>query len=210
MKRAFTLALSCVCASSFAQIWVEGPDAPEMPPGQLPVGAGPLTTIIGSTFAAAGDFADMYMIEITSPAAFSATTVGGATWDTALYLFDLGGMGVTFNDDSAGTVQSTITGAFVPGPGCYFLAISPWDYDPLSFGGEIWADMPFTTERAPDGPGAAGPITGWAGPILGGDGAYTITLTGATYCSPVPEPFTMGLAGLALAAAARRRLRKTA
>lgn len=149
----------------------------------------------------------MYLIEITSPGAFSASTVGGATWDTALFLFDLGGMGVTFQDDASGTLQSTITGTFVPSPGCYYLAISGFDYDPVSVGGEIWIDTPYFLERAPDGPGAGAPITGWAG--SGHTGEYSIFLTGASYCSPVPEPFTMSLAGLALAAAARRRLRKT-
>lgn len=145
--------------------------------------------------------ADMYMINIDGPAGFSATTVGGTTADTQMWLFDLAGMGVSFNDDSAATLQSTVTGTFVPGPGMYFLAVSQFDLDAYSFAGlELWMDGPFGTERAPDGPGAGSPIDHWFGLAFGAPDTYSIALTGASF---VPEPGTfvaigMGLAGLAL------------
>jgi hypothetical protein len=44
----------------------------------------------------------MYAIYIEDPATFSATTVGGATFDTQLWLFDANGKGVVANDDSGG------------------------------------------------------------------------------------------------------------
>ena len=67
---------------------------------------------------------------------FSATTVGGAGFDTQLFLFDDDGAGVArgkvANDDSSGTFQSTLPTAPTPltnggtlsyPPGVYYLAI---------------------------------------------------------------------------------------
>jgi len=207
MKKFVILAVaSAMAASASAQLWDEildgGGDAGDLPASaQLVMGAGSLTTITGAFFGALD--ADMYMINIDGPAGFSATTVGGTTADTQLWLFDLSGIGITFNDDSVG-LASTITSTFVPAAGMYFLAVTQYDLDAYSFGGlELWLDGPFGTERAPDGPGAASPIDHWFG--SGGTAtSYSITLTGASY---VPEPGTfvalgLGVVGLALA---RRR-----
>ncbi|MFY9344821.1 MAG: hypothetical protein WAT39_20175 [Planctomycetota bacterium] len=120
----------------------------------------------------------MYLIQITDPATFNATTTGGGTaFDSELWLFNLDGRGVTFNDDSVG-LQSTITGAFVPYAGLYYLAISRYDRDAGAFGGEIWADTPFGTERQPDGARRGEALEAWGG-AAGAAGAYTITLAGA-------------------------------
>ncbi|MBA3725280.1 MAG: PEP-CTERM sorting domain-containing protein [Armatimonadetes bacterium] len=180
-------------------------DAGPLPPGEMTMGEGNLGVIRGSL--SSEDLEDMYCITITDVAGFSATTVGGADWDTQLFLFDVGGMGVTFDDDDpgGGGLQSTITGTFVPGTGTYYLAISSYDNDALSAGGEIWLDGPFTEERAPDGPGAGSPITGWDSGGTSGAG-YSIALTGAGFCM-VPEPGTFVALGVGLAAlvASRRR-----
>jgi hypothetical protein len=195
-----TLAVPC-----FAGDWLEDGDAGALPPGQMTMGEGSLDHIMGSL--SSTDQEDMYCIEILDES-FTASTVGGATWDTQLFLFDINGMGVTFDDDdpAGGVLQSKITSAFVPGPGTYYLAISNYDHDATSAGGEIWADSPFGVERAPDGPGAGSPISGWGGSGTGG-AAYTIALTGATYCT-VPEPATFVALGLGLAGLVASRCRK--
>lgn len=156
--------------------WVEVGDAGQLlPAAQIPFGIGPLATIAGIVGAAE---ADMYQIQIVNPAVFSATTVGGAAFDTQLFLFDERGRGVTFNDDSVG-VQSTITGVNVPAPGRYYLAISGYNHDATANGLFIWNNAPFAIERAPDGPGRGGTVNGWSGGSAGG--AYTITFVGAAF-----------------------------
>lgn len=137
----------------------------------------PITTVRGNL---AGIEADMYVICITDPGAFQASTVGTAGFDTQLWLFNCDGTGVTFNDDAVG-LQSTITGQFLTAGATYLLAISQYDYDPVDdSGNELWADTPFGVERAPDGPGAANPVAGWTGSTAGG-GSYRIALQGAYF-----------------------------
>jgi MYXO-CTERM domain-containing protein len=202
MKRILALALMACAGTAQAQVWVEVGDAPEAPAFQMTVGVGALTAITGGGIAGAADFSDAYCISISDVASFSATTVGGTSQDTQLWLFTMGGMGVTFNDDSSG-LQSTITGAFVSGPGDYILAVSTYDYDANSAGGAIWLDTPFGTQRAPDGPGAASPVSGWSGGAAALT-TYRIALTGASYCE-VPAPGALALLGLGGLVAARRR-----
>ncbi len=203
MKKILVLAMLATASAAQAQTWIEIPDAPAAAPftAQMTVGVGPLTTIRGGGDFA-GDSVDAYCIHIFDVGAFSATTVGGTTQDTQIWLFRPDGMGVSFNDDSTG-LQSTVTGAFVPGPGLYILAVSPYDADALDgAGAALWLDTPFGTERAPDGPGAGGPVMAWsAGPTLI---PYSISLTGATYCE-VPAPGALALMGLGGLVAARRR-----
>lgn len=158
-----------------AQIWPEGGDAGDLPgTAQVPLGNGALTSIAGSLTTDA----DMYLIQINSPGAFSATTVGGATFDTQLSLFDANGRGVAFNDDSVG-FQSTISNTFVVRPGKYLLAVSAYDFDANAKGGAIWNDTPFGAERAPDGPRRLEAVDGWSGASAGG--SYVIALTGASF-----------------------------
>jgi hypothetical protein len=123
----------------------------------------------------------MYLIHMDNPSCFRATLCGGTTMDTQLWLFDVNGLGVSFDDDDpACGFQSTVTGAFAGGAGDYYLAVSGWDTDALNPGAlAIWADTPYDTERAPDGPGAPGPIASWSYDPFE-QGPYTITLT----CAP--------------------------
>lgn len=165
-----------------AQAWTETGDAGDLPrsaqvvtwqfPGALPSIAGALT---------ASDV-DMYLLYINDPAAFSASTVGGATFDTQLFLFFPDGRGVTHDDDTA-TPQSAISGTNVPHPGLYYLAISGYNADPIASGGFIWNNNPFAIERQPDGPRRLESVTAWSG--TGGLGSYTIALTGCL--RPEPE-----------------------
>ena len=150
---------------------------PEATPCQTAV-----TRITGNR--ADGSDADMYVICITDPANFSASTVGGAGFDTQLFLFKCDGTGVVHNDD-CGSLQSCIdnsTGC-VTEAGIYLLAITGYNQDPVdSDGNLIWNDSPFGEIRCPDGPGAANPIAGWTG--SGGAGTYTIQLQGAYFVGP--------------------------
>lgn len=156
--------------------WNEVGDAGDMPrTAQVPaIPTQSFPSIVGS-FASGGDV-DMYLIQITDIGTFQATTVGGATADTQLWLFHADGRGVTSNDDAT-AVQSTITGAFVPYAGLYYLAVSQYDVDPRSAGNFLWNDTPFNVERRPDGPHRGEALDGWTG-IGSGASNYTIALTG--------------------------------
>lgn len=189
-----------IASGASAQTWVEVGDAGDLPgTAQVVLGAGPLSQINGINDA---NDVDMFQIRIKDPALFRATTVGGAAWDTQLWLFDMNGRGVSFNDDSASTAQSTLTGMFVPSPGNYLIAISRYNRDALDGSGAlIWNNTPFGTERAPDGPGAANPVASWAGTTAAG-GAYSIFLTSANF---VPAPGAVALLGMSGLLLARRR-----
>ena len=84
------------------------------------------------------DTADVYRIYIKGGGTFSATTVGGANWDTVLTLFDQNGRGVYQNDDTVVGVQQSKLPANDPRtpllPGIFYLAISRFDADPTSTG----------------------------------------------------------------------------
>jgi hypothetical protein len=192
-------------AAAGAQNWAEAGDADGLA-SQATSGGGALLTITGmlGNSPTGADYEDSYLIHITSPGTFMAMTVGGAAFDTQLWLFNAAGSGVSFNDDSSG-LQSTLTGAFVTGPGVYRLAISRYDNDAVdSGGGALWLDTPFGVERAPDGPGAGNPIAAWDHSGSPNAGPYTIRLTGATY--GVPSPGALALTGLGmLLVGARRR-----
>lgn len=167
-----------------------GGDAGDLPatgqlvtlPNQTPCSS-PVTRIRGDY--AANDV-DMYVIYIQDPASFQASTVGGTTIDTQLWLFNCNGTGVAFNDDSTGT-QSTISGlnnlTCAPQPGVYLLAISRYNRDAVDASNQLlWNDTPYTGVRCPDGPGAANAIAGWTGTTSAG-GRYVISLQGAYFVS---------------------------
>jgi hypothetical protein len=160
-----------------ASTWTEQGDAGDLPgTAQACTGDGPLTQIVGSL--GTGDV-DVYQIHVCDPANFSATTVGGAYFDTRLYLFDSAGNGVSFNDEEPGdTSQSVLSSAFVASEGVYYLAISAGGKFPVDrLNHNIWQDEPAVAERQPDGEAAGNPLAGWSGWPQGGD--YRISLTGA-------------------------------
>ncbi|MGD9688134.1 MAG: hypothetical protein AB7K52_05850 [Phycisphaerales bacterium] len=105
----------------------------------------PLLTIRGTiTFR---DDVDMFLIRITNPAAFSASTFGPAgnssSGDTVLGLFSDTGVAISWNDnrpENATSTLSTIIGTELVsgghGPGLYYLAVARND---LGFGGTFQA-----------------------------------------------------------------------
>jgi hypothetical protein len=185
------VAVSIAAGMSWGQAWTEQGDAGDLPgTAQVVAGSGPLTSISGSL--AGSSDGDLYVIHICTPGSFSATTVGGATWDTQLWLFHTDGRGIVHNDDEVGgtTLQSRLTSAFVASlpPGRYLLGITGYNRDPINSAAQlIWNSSPFRSERAPDGPGAvAGNIVvaAWTG--TGASGSYRISLTGSCFVSTCP------------------------
>jgi MYXO-CTERM domain-containing protein len=197
--------------SAFGQVWNEAGDAGDMPgTAQAAVGAGALTDIFG-TVSGLTD-ADMYLIDITNPAAFSATTniAPGTMADTTLYLFNLNGTGIAKNDDvSASNYLSVMPVGDVNyaslAPGQYLLAVGGFAFAPFwNNPPAVLADLIFdvNTYTGVLGPQNPGPILGWANAGAYDQGTYHITLTGA---SMVPAPGAMVVVGLAGLVAGRRR-----
>ncbi len=179
------------------------------------VSGNPLTAIAGTILSLMdGDF---FYITITNPATFSATTVGGGSLDTMLYLFTANGSPVYLNDDDPGgaSVGSTLPAMNGFGPmamGTYIIGISLSGAEPINAGNQnLFDDAVFSTDIRGPRPGALGPVTGIRSGTFAGMGAYTIFLTGAA-TSAIPEPGTVALlafSGLGVFLAARRRLRRS-
>lgn len=162
---------------------------------------------ISGMLAGFDDPADLFRVFLTGGQTFSATTVGGADFDSRLYLFDSQGMGIYFNDDaSIDTTQSTLpaNSAFTPTQsGFYYLGVALPEYAPVNADGDYifpgLTDFPIdvpvedivTGVYGPTGAGGSGRFSGFDGAILSDGGSYTIQLTGARSDAPaasVPEP----------------------
>lgn len=175
-------------AESFT--WTEAEEAGDLPGTAQHInqnGANEALEFITGSLSSPTDV-DMYAIFITGGGNFSATTVGWtADVDTQLTLYDSSGIGIYSNDDFATDIYQSTLPAFNPltpiAPGLYYLAISDWDYDPLSDAGYIFphsiGGLSDTTVDGPTGPGGGLPVTGWDGISTSGGGSYTISLTGA-------------------------------
>ncbi len=217
----FTRSLTLLALSAFAagvlqaQTYVEVGDAGANLGTAQRTGAtsgSPLNTITGTILNAFdGDF---FYITITNPSVFSATTMGGSTLDTMLYLFTMNGSPVYLNDDapSGGTLQSTLPAGHPSGPlaiGTYIIGISLSGAEPINSANQnLFADAVFSTDVRGPRAGALGPVTGVRQATFNESGAYSIFLTGAA-TSAVPEPSTialLGFSGLGIFLAARRRL----
>ncbi|MCZ6680605.1 MAG: hypothetical protein O7E52_25525, partial [Candidatus Poribacteria bacterium] len=155
----------------FASLFAEVGEAGNLPAtAQTTVGVGMLTAIEGTVISRSDH--DMFQIFIAEPANFSASTNNPGTIlsiddDTQLFLFDINGLGVLANDDDPDDIINFLPKAAIPlgefsgSPGLYYIAISIFDNDPISGGGEIFPDEPFDAVVGPTGPGGASPITGW-------------------------------------------------
>ncbi len=188
----FAVAVALFAASPVrAQVWNEVGDAGPLPGvAQTTAGIGALTTINGATFP--NEDVDMYCILITDRNAFGACLNCLFIMQPDLYLFDASGKGVALAQIcSAGCKQ--ISNALVPGTGLYYIAVAPNGAQANSAGGAIWVAGQ-TSERAPDGAGAASAITSWGPGVLQGPANYSIRLSGATFCSAATpaRPSTWG------------------
>lgn len=180
--------------------------------------AGQALTTIGGTLSLTGD-ADFYLINISTPSLFSATTVGGTLVDTQIYLFTLAGAPVYLNDDANGaSLQSLLpAGSFLgpQAPGTYILGISVSGVDPVNSSNQtLFAPATFSTDVRGPASNTFGTVAGvFDNSSFSDSGAYSIALTGAM-TSVVPEPSTTALllAGAVFvgAAAMRRRNRSAA
>jgi hypothetical protein len=136
------------------------------------------------------DDVDMFVICITNPANFSASTVGTTSWDTQLWLFKCDGRGVVHNDDNPDSnqgLQSRIDNraGCIPQRGVYLLAISRYNRDPVGPNNQpIWSPTGNgRAVRCPDGAGASQPVVGWTGTTQTAPTRYYIQLTGAFFVS---------------------------
>ncbi|MBE9046276.1 hypothetical protein IQ255_17995 [Pleurocapsales cyanobacterium LEGE 10410] len=156
----------------------------------IPSGSANLDSITGEITEL--EDADLFSIFIHDPQGFSASTVGGADFDTQLFLFNNNGIGVEFNDNTFPTfsLQSTLPPAnpnSPASPGRYLLGISEFDIDPETAAGqEIFPDGNFPFNTGVFGPDVTDPLDSFNADndVLQG-GAYEISLTGA---NAVPEP----------------------
>ena len=205
-----------------------GGDAGPLPAtAQQVVGVGNLAGITGVTGAEGiTDFQDMFKIRIVDPVNFTASTVGGALFDTQLWLFDAFGRGLLANDNdfTSGTMQSLIPfssddGSMqtIPlGEGVYFLAISGFnddarcDLNPPGPSNEMFLILDPQEVSGPDGLGCTlQKIKGWED--NGATGEYTIALTGCEFVSatiPSHSEWTLIIMTLVLLTAGTVLLRR--
>ena len=217
-----------VQSSSHAQVFTEATDAGQTlltaDATAIGVSSTPLTTIVG-TFNAATD-ADVYVIDITAPGTFSASTVNTVTdrggQDTALFLFNAKGNAVATNDDAAGGL--TTDSALPAGnalyanlaAGIYYLGISQSGNEPVNTANQLL----FQPYPGGDTTAVRGAATG-LNPTTeatfngndsdGGTGAYEIDLTSTESAfnpNAVPEPSTWAAFAVGSIAAAFTFLRR--
>ncbi len=215
-----------IAPSAFAGTYAESGDAGDIAnsAAQLVTGSpgDAITSITGALSLSAGvSEADAFKIYIDSPTTFSATTTGFIpgvnNFDSQLFLFTLGGVGIVANDDdtASGAAQSTIPAgsSFTASlaPGYYYLLITGSGQFPASSGGVIFNNFSDGTTDptgvyGPTGPGGASAISSFGGSSNEG-GAYSIALTGVSVVSAVPEPtsLALGIAGALMLMARRRR-----
>jgi hypothetical protein len=226
--------LAALPGVAFAQV-VESVDVPGGDAGIAPtdaystVGSGDLATITGATFLFPFDPVDSYLISITDPDNFYATTSNAVDprasvdvfgFDTRLFLFTPDGTPVLANDDTSGsdftsTIRSpqSFLGGTVNSPaplvtGDYVLSLAGFEDDPIDAGGNPLFGTLGLSPTSLFGPsptaGAYVQYESEAGFASFEAQDYVIALNGASF-AVVPEPATAGLAALVCGTLLRRR-----
>lgn len=163
-----------------AQIWTEIGDAGELPAtAQVTAGSGPLTEIDGGLSNESD--VDMYCIRVADPLSFFANLLCVAIQGPDIRLFKASGVGASANFLCQGGAKF-VSGAFATTAGTYYLAVCYRGREAFAGLNAIWLATNLA-EHAPDGPGAAGVVSGWGGAgILQPINPYRVVLTGAAFC----------------------------
>jgi hypothetical protein len=195
------------CHFAIAGTWTESPDAGDLLlTAQNTVGNGGLTTITG-TLPIDSDI-DLFKIQITDqPNFFAGIQPLAAIADPDIWLFNSSGIGIAHNAGVQGG-SCSVNGSLVPSNGTYYLGVSSNGALAQSAGGNIWDANNTSSQYAPNGAGAAQPLNGWGGTPMNDLMNYSITLNGADFATPAPEPSSAALLMLiAVGGCVRRRHR---
>ena len=164
-----------------AQNWNESFDAGQtIALADITSGANPLTSITGALIAQ-WDATDMYCIAIQDLNSFQAYLNCAILDDRDLWLFDDNGFGIALDDGCIAGV-TMLSGQFGSTSGFYYLAVTADGSEAQSSTGSIWDPAIVSGERAPDGPGAANPLTMWIDGSEVLTSPYTVYLSGAQVC----------------------------
>ena len=179
------LCLAPLAPTARAQTWAESGDAGDLiATAQATVGAGAITQITGSL--PLSDDVDLYCIKLTSvpPAGTPIVQLAClAQQSPNVWLFDAAGNGVFTNETCAFGNKTLLAPNVSMTPGTYYVGVSYYNRNAVSAGGNIWIPG-IPGQRTPDGPGAAQPLSGWAGiVIMNPPNPYTINLNGFVACS---------------------------
>jgi hypothetical protein len=180
-----TLALLSLAPLAHAQTWGETGDAGDLPgTAQVTTGSGPLQTITGSL--PLSDDVDLYCVQLlaTPPAGTPIVELQCVVnMGPNIWLFDAAGNGVAMNETCSGGYKMLLAPNGTMPPGNYYVGVSYYGRGAQSPGGDMWIPG-LPNERTPDGPGAPGPLTGWAGVVYQNPlNPYTIHLNYFGYCN---------------------------
>ena len=167
-----------------AQTWNETGDAGDLvSTAQTTLGTGPLTAINGNL--ASPTDVDLYCIKLTAVPPAGAPLVSlqcVAIQGPNVWLFDAAGNGVFSNSTCSGGNKRILAPSVSLPVGTYYVGVSYFGLDPQSSGGAMWTSAS-PSQRAPDGPGAAGTLASWAGsPNVQPINPYQMNLSFMTFC----------------------------
>lgn len=165
-------------------------------------------TILGNLNDGRGGFGpnlvDMFLFSVGQAGTYFFDTFGTVIPDPALFLFDIAGNGLYWNNDASVTPSNTQSSfATTLGLGDYYIAVAFYGLDPDDGAGSIFNTL------ANEGPALAG-----SGAVVGWNDFYGLSIydnIAYTINARVPEPgaFALSLAALGLLAGFSRRRQAT-